>query len=82
MVGVLDPSVGYTPCPREVAEVFEVPLTFVANLDNHITEQRTHKGVSYNMFAAPYEGYHIWGLTAGILRTLAEVLQENPAMAR
>jgi hypothetical protein len=27
------------------------------------------------MFAAPYDRYHIWGLTAGILRSLAEILQ-------
>jgi hypothetical protein len=65
------------PCPREVDEVFEAPLAFVANLDNHITEQREHKGVKYNMFAAPYGRHHIWGLTAGILRTLADVLQDD-----
>lgn len=75
VVGVVDPRVDIRPCPREVAEVFEAPLGFVANLENHITEQREHKGVQYNMFATPYEQYHIWGLTAGILRTLAEILQ-------
>lgn len=79
VVGFIDPRVEITPCPREVAEVFEVPLAFVADLGNHITEQRTHKGVAYNMFAAPYGRYHIWGLTAGILRSLAETLQGESA---
>ena len=75
IVGLVDPQTDFQPCPREVAEIFEIPLNFVADLSNHITEQREHKGVQYNMFAAPYDRFHIWGLTAGILRTLAETLQ-------
>ncbi len=77
VVGVVDPRADLKPCPREVDEIFEVPLAFVADLGNHITEQREHKGVKYNMFAAPYDRFHIWGLTAGILRTLAETLQDG-----
>lgn len=81
VVGIVDPSADIKPCPREVAEIFEVPLSFFANLNNHGTEERELKGVTYNMFAAPYGRFHIWGLTAGILRTLAETLQESPAKA-
>jgi len=77
IVGIVDPQTDIKPCPREVAEIFEVPLRFIADLGNHITEQREHKGIHYNMFATPYERFHIWGLTAGILRTLAETLQDD-----
>lgn len=77
IVGVVDPQADLNPCPREVAEIFEVPIDFIADLGNHVTEQREHKGVKYNMFAAPYGRFHIWGLTAGILRTLAETLQDS-----
>jgi len=77
VVGIVDPRTDLKPCPREVAEIFEVPLSFVADLKNHITEEREHKGVKYNMFAAPYDRFHIWGLTAGILRSLAETLQDD-----
>ncbi|GAB4525386.1 MAG: hypothetical protein Kow00133_13940 [Amphiplicatus sp.] len=77
VVGVVDPSADIKPCPREVAEAFEVPLDFFADLSNHALEERRHQGVSYRMFAAPYDRYHIWGLTAGILRTLAETLREE-----
>jgi 8-oxo-dGTP pyrophosphatase MutT (NUDIX family) len=77
VVGVLRPDAVFAPSPREVAEIFEVPLAFIADLRNHLTEERVHKGVPYNMFAAPYGRYHIWGLTAGILRTLAETLQDE-----
>ncbi|MEO1251668.1 MAG: CoA pyrophosphatase [Pseudomonadota bacterium] len=77
VVGIVDPNVEIAPCPREVDEVFETPIEFVADLSNHITEAREHKGVKYNMFAAPFGRFHIWGLTAGILRSLAETLQDD-----
>lgn len=77
VVGVVDPSADIRACPREVAEIFEAPLAFFADLSNHGSEERTHQGVKYNMFAAPYGRFHIWGLTAGILRTLAETLQSG-----
>lgn len=76
VIGVVDPEVNIRPCPREVAEIFEAPLAHFADLSNHYTEVRELEGVKYNMFAAPYGEYHIWGLTAAILLTLAETLQE------
>ena len=80
VVGLIDPQAELRPCPREVSEIFEVPFDFIVDLNNHILEERELKGVKYNMFAAPYGRFHIWGLTAGILRTLAEALQdEEPA---
>lgn len=75
VVGVVDASAPLRPCPREVDEIFEIPLDFVADLANHITEERHLEGVPYKMYAAPYGRYHIWGLTAGILRSFAETLQ-------
>lgn len=77
IVGVVDPTAPLRACPREVAEIFEAPLAFFADLSNHVSEDREHLGVAYRMFAAPFGRYHIWGLTAGILRTLADVLQQD-----
>jgi len=77
IVGFVNPQADFRACPREVAEIFEAPLAHFASLDNHHIEKHEHKGVNYNMFAAPYDGFHIWGLTAGILRTLAETLQDD-----
>ena len=76
VIGVVPADAPLAPCPREVAQIFETPLDWVADLRNHITEDREHEGVRYKMFAAPYGEYHIWGLTAGILRSLAETLQD------
>ena len=77
VVGLVDAQTDFRACPREVDEIFEVPLDFVADLNNHTTEEREHKGIKYNMFAIPYKRFHIWGLTAGVLRTLAETLQRK-----
>ncbi len=75
VVGIVDPSAPIAACPREVAEVFEAPLFWLTDLANHTLEDREHDGIKYRMYAAPFGPYHIWGLTAGILRSLAETLQ-------
>jgi len=75
VVGLVSPEADIRPCPREVDEIFETPLAFIADLANHIIEERTFKDVPYRMHALPFGDYHIWGLTAGILRTFAETLQ-------
>lgn len=77
VIGIVDPRAQLQACPREVAEIFETPLSFIADLHNHITEERVHEGVKYKMAAIPYGRFHIWGLTAGILHTLGEILQES-----
>lgn len=75
VIGIVDPTAPLKPCPREVGEIFEVPLGFVEDLENHIIEERVLDGVAYKMYAAIYDRFHIWGLTAGILRSFAETLQ-------
>lgn len=80
-VGLVHEDTVFTPCPREVDEIFEVPLSFVLDINNHGTEDKTYHGVAYRMFAVSYERYYIWGLTAGILRTLAERVQALTAEA-
>jgi len=79
VIGFVDPAAPIRPCPREVAEIFETPLDWLADLSNHTLEERRHDGIAFQMFAAPYQNYHIWGLTAGILRSLAETLQSDEA---
>ena len=74
VVGEIDPYAAFSLCPREVAEVFEAPLEYFADLSNHGVEWREHDGVRYKMYSAPYRDYHVWGLTAGILKTFADAL--------
>jgi 8-oxo-dGTP pyrophosphatase MutT (NUDIX family) len=60
--------------PAEVADVFEVPLSFVMDPANHRTATRFWQGADRIFLEMPWEDRHIWGITAGILRVLYERL--------
>ncbi len=56
----------------EVAEIFEAPLAFLMNPNNHQRSQREWKGKRHIVYGIPYRRRRIWGVTAGILRSLYE----------
>jgi 8-oxo-dGTP pyrophosphatase MutT (NUDIX family) len=60
--------------PFEVAEAFEVPLSFVVDPGNHRRMTRDFEHRTRIFFMLPFEDRNIWGATAGILVNLAEVL--------
>jgi 8-oxo-dGTP pyrophosphatase MutT (NUDIX family) len=60
--------------PFEVADVFEVPLSFVLDPRNHRRTEREFEQRRRVFFVIPYENRNIWGATAGMLVNLAEVL--------
>jgi len=60
--------------PREVLEVFEVPLAFLMDPANHLRASREWRGRQRFFYAMPYQGRYIWGATAGILKNLHERL--------
>lgn len=76
IVGVITPDYVLDIDPYEVAEVFEVPLSYVLDRRNHNRQERESAGRMRVFFVLPYEGRNIWGATAGMLVNLAEVL--NP----
>ncbi|CDZ25291.1 CoA pyrophosphatase [Neorhizobium galegae] len=63
-----------TPNPAEVDDVFEVPLSFLMNEANHQRGSREWDGKERHFYVMPYQERNIWGITAGILRTLYERL--------
>ena len=77
VVGIVPSATSFLACEREVDEIFEVPLSFLLNTDNHIIEERTWRAETYRMYAMPYERWHIWGLTAGMVYTLMTLLNET-----
>jgi len=77
VVGFVNPPFDVRPDPFEVAEVFEVPLSFVLDTDNHVMESRTDQGVERTFYVLPYENRYIWGATAGMLVNLTDVLAER-----
>ncbi len=56
----------------EVADAFEVPLSFVMDAANHRRASRDWKGVTRHYYEMPFGERYIWGVTAGILRNLYE----------
>lgn len=76
IVGIVAPPVALAIDPFEVAEAFEVPLSYVLDRRNHQRVERESGGRRRGFFVLPYEGRNIWGATAGILVNLAEVLAE------
>jgi 8-oxo-dGTP pyrophosphatase MutT (NUDIX family) len=54
----------------EVADAFEVPLSFLMTPDNHLRKSREWKGIQRQYYAMPFGERYIWGVTAGILRNL------------
>ncbi len=54
----------------EVAEVFEVPLSFLMDGRNHERHKATWQGREREYYAMPYNGHYIWGATAGMLKNM------------
>ena len=74
VVGLIRPPFALTPDPVEVAEVFEVPLSFVLDTGNHERHSREWQETVRHFWVLPYQQYYIWGATAGMLVNLADVM--------
>ncbi len=74
VVASVRPPFALTPDPFEVAEVFEVPLTFLLDPANHQRHSLHYRGALRQYYAMPYGDYFIWGATAGMIRSLADRL--------
>jgi 8-oxo-dGTP pyrophosphatase MutT (NUDIX family) len=74
IVGIITPPYPLTIDPSEVAEAFEVPLSYILDPRNHNRTERESAGRTRVFFVLPYQDRNIWGATAGMLVNLAEVL--------
>lgn len=74
VIGLIKPPVEFVASPDEVDEIFEVPLSFLMKSSNYQRLEREWKGAKRQTYAIPYETHYIWGVTAGILKTLYETL--------
>lgn len=80
VVGLLPPGVGLRPSPDEIAEVVEVPLSFLLGEPCTRTERWTLAGAARDVFLYDYQGHVIWGATARILKNFLELVASPPAM--
>ena len=70
VVGLVCPPFELALDSFEVAEVFETPLAFLLDPANHQRHSMEIAGIVRQYYAMPYEGYFIWGATAGMLVSL------------
>ncbi len=74
-VGIVHPPFELTPDPNEVAEVFEVPFSFLLDPASAERHSREFQGAKREFYAFTYGQQYIWGATAGMLVNLREVLR-------
>jgi len=72
VVGILSEGFALMPQEREVAEIFEVPLSFLLDPANRVKQTREFQGRQRSFYAFTYEGHYIWGATAAMLINFSE----------
>lgn len=73
-VGLLPREFVPVPHAREVADVFETPLSFLMDTANHQRHEREFRGALRAYYAMPHNGRYIWGATAGMIKSLHDRL--------
>ena len=73
--GIVNSEAQLVPDEREVDDIFEVPLSFVMNPDNHVPRDVFFEGENHRLYDMPYDsadGTHrnIWGMTAMMMYRL------------
>ncbi len=71
-VGLVESAFEATPEEGEVAEVFEAPLDFMLNPANRRIGSLEWQGARRHFYEIPWNGYYIWGATAGVLKMLSD----------
>ena len=70
VVALVQPDFAVKPDANEVADVFEVPLSFLMDPAKHRIDCRFWRGADRRFYALQFEQRYIWGATAGIITTL------------
>ncbi|TIO07001.1 CoA pyrophosphatase [Mesorhizobium sp.] len=74
VLGIVRPGFSLALNSDEVDAAFEVPLRFLMDPANHGRDSRMWNDLEWVFYEMPYGGQRIWGVTAGIIRTLYERL--------
>ena len=74
VLSIVRPGFQLTINEHEVDAAFEVPLRYLMDPANHTQNSREFDRRVWTYYDMPYGGQRIWGVTAGIIRTLYERL--------
>ena len=70
VVAIVEPGFDLTLDASEVADAFEVPLSFLMDERNHQRKSRIRDGRQREFYAMPYGERYIWGVTASMLKNM------------
>lgn len=79
VLGLATPPLDLKPDVFEVAEVFEAPLSFLLDAAHYREEEIVVAGKPRRYWVIPWNGYTIWGATAGMLVALRRFLLAEDA---
>lgn len=78
----ITPVIGYLPDtiepvaePGEVDEIFELPLAFIMDRNNHQRQSAVWRGIRRHYYVMPYGQHYVWGATAAMLVNLCDLLE-------
>ena len=77
VVALVQPPLNLKLDEFEVAEAFEAPLSVLLDPANRQVHSLEIEGRQRQYYAMPWEGYYIWGATAGMLVSLQRYLFER-----
>lgn len=74
VIGVIPPDLPLVPHDAEVADMFEVPLSFLLEPANHVEQTLEWQGRERHFYEMIWEGRRIWGATAAMIVNLGRRL--------
>ena len=81
VLGVIPPDLPLIPQADEVADWFELPLSYAFDPQNRLTKEIEVQGVTRHYYEINWEGRRIWGITAAILANLSRRLSNDRLFA-
>ncbi|MBW1255218.1 MULTISPECIES: CoA pyrophosphatase [Pantoea] len=72
VVGIIPDQIALRINPDEVLSVFEMPLTEALRLSRYAELDYYRAGIRHPVWLSRYQDYLVWGMTAGIIRSLSQ----------
>jgi 8-oxo-dGTP pyrophosphatase MutT (NUDIX family) len=77
VIGVIPPDLPLEPHEHEVADLFEAPLDFVLDPENHHQASALFQGHTRHYYEIVWNGRRIWGATAAMIVNLSRRLHRQ-----
>lgn len=77
VVGFVPEVPQWQPDDFEVAEIFDVPLSYLCAPGRIFKSSREFRGIQRHFYACDWDKFHIWGATAGMLKNFIDVIAEE-----